>query len=96
MTLIDLTGQRFGRLTVIKKVQPYLTPDKTCRKTKWLCQCDCGKETVVIGDNLKCGMTKSCGCLRSELSHNRLRSAYDALKERNETNGKFISDPTGN
>lgn len=90
MTLIDLSGQRFGRLTVIKKSQPYLNPEKGYHNTRWLCQCDCGKETVVFTVNLKGGKTKSCGCLRSELSHNRLQSAYDALKERNETNGKSL------
>lgn len=96
MTLIDLSGQRFGRLTVIKKAQPYMSPDKVSRMTKWVCRCDCGKETVVMGANLKNGMTRSCGCLRSELSSKRLRSAYDALKERNETIGESLSDQTGN
>lgn len=55
--LIDLTGQRFGKLTVIKR---YGT-DKHSKVT-WLCQCDCGKEAVVIGSDLKRGHSKSCGC----------------------------------
>lgn len=60
MALIDLTGQRFGRLKVIEKV-----PSKT-RNARWLCQCDCGKQTEVLGTTLRRGESKSCGCLRSD------------------------------
>lgn len=58
---IDMTGQRFGRLTVVK----LLTPTGT-KHHKWLCKCDCGNECVTTRDNLKRGTTKSCGCLRKE------------------------------
>lgn len=59
--MLDLVGQRFGRLTVIAKT------DQRCgRNICWLCQCDCGNEIIVIGFNLKRGTTKSCGCLREE------------------------------
>lgn len=58
--LIDLTGQRFGKLTVIKQ----WTANKY-RKTRWLCKCDCGKEHIAIADNLKGGNTKSCGCYKN-------------------------------
>jgi len=56
--VINLVGQRFGRLTVIEEVE----------RTKgmhvaWLCKCDCGNESIVMGDNLRSGRTKSCGCL---------------------------------
>lgn len=56
-TFIDITGQKFGRLTVIK----YLG------KSHWLCKCDCGKETDVFVGHLKAGHTKSCGCLYLEV-----------------------------
>lgn len=56
----DLTGQRFGRLTVIKRL-----PSKH-KKTRWGCLCDCGQETEVTTDHLKRGHTESCGCLRYE------------------------------
>jgi hypothetical protein len=56
MKFIDLTGQKFNRLKPIK----YLG------KSKWLCLCDCGKNTIVTGKNLKRGHTKSCGCLNKE------------------------------
>ena len=35
---------------------------------RWACQCECGKSTIVVGDNLRRGLSKSCGCLRRELS----------------------------
>lgn len=61
MKLNDLTGQRFGKLVVIKRM-----PNNQNNKVVWLCKCDCGKETVVIGSRLYTGKTKSCGCLTIE------------------------------
>ncbi len=60
--LIDLTGQRFGRLTVLYKAK-----NKGSR-TYWHCLCDCGKEKDILAICLSNGHTKSCGCLRSESS----------------------------
>jgi hypothetical protein len=54
----DLTGKRFGKLVVIHRVYN--------GNARWLCQCDCGKETLVSAGSLKHGQTKSCGCLRGE------------------------------
>ena len=82
--LIDLTGQRFGRLTVIKQAPTHITKDGRYHFTKWWCRCDCGKEVAVIGQNLKRGVTRSCGCYRSEASGQRLREAYGALAIVNE------------
>ena len=61
--LIDLTGQRFGRLVVIREGER--TPQ---RRIKWLCQCDCGSQVVVDGVSLRRGVSQSCGCLRAELA----------------------------
>lgn len=55
--LIDLTGQRFGKLTVIERAG---TKNK---HVTWRCICDCGKETIVKGNSLTSGLTRSCGCL---------------------------------
>lgn len=63
-TLIDLTGKKFGRLTVIERAGTSRN-DGQGRPT-WKCQCDCGNTTVVIGANLRAGLTRSCGCLRRE------------------------------
>lgn len=57
----NLVGAKFGILTVVARAEdhPYRA------RFQWLCRCDCGKEIVVIGENLKQGNTKSCGCLKT-------------------------------
>lgn len=55
---LDLTGQRFGKLTVLRPAENI----GTC--TFWVCRCDCGQETIVRTDNMRNGRTKSCGCQR--------------------------------
>jgi hypothetical protein len=62
----DLTGLRFGRLT-IKNINPEITKS---RKRQWDCLCDCGKTTIVASDKLLGGRTKSCGCLRDSRENN--------------------------
>lgn len=56
---LNLLGQKFGRLTVIKRV----TNDKK-GDSCWLCKCECGNETIVKGYRLKNGHTRSCGCAK--------------------------------
>lgn len=57
----DLTGRRFTRLVVVHEVpRPVESP---CRVNRWLCQCDCGKTSVVKSSHLKTGSVRSCGCL---------------------------------
>lgn len=58
---IDVSGQRFGRLVALS-----LYPAKTGPR-KWLCRCDCGKETIVRSELLRDGRTRSCGCLRRDV-----------------------------
>ena len=62
----DLTGQTFGYLTVIKRVDDYISP-KGIHKLRWKCRCKCGKEVNVNGTNLKSGGIKSCGCAKLEV-----------------------------
>ena len=59
---IDLTGQRFGRLTVVG--EGGRTQGR--KSKKWRCVCDCGNESSVVAGNLKNGHTRSCGCLGDE------------------------------
>ena len=63
---IDLTGERFGKLTVI-----YRNEDIICNngnhRVVWRCQCDCGNETSVRRDALVSGRTKSCGACNNDL-----------------------------
>ena len=62
MKVIDLTGQKFERLTVIKRSYP----NKDYGKAMWLCKCECGIEKIICGCNLRNGRIKSCGCLLRE------------------------------
>lgn len=60
MKALDLIGEKFGLLTVIKR----------CGSSKdnhsmWLCKCDCGNEKIICSHSLRRGLTKSCGCLTS-------------------------------
>lgn len=67
--LIDLTGKRFGRLTVVGRAPNYRTHDGFSMQTQWICDCDCGtKGIIVLRQNLKQGKTISCGCYRKEKS----------------------------
>lgn len=59
--VIDLTGQRFERLTVLD-----LAGMSSNRSAKWRCRCDCGGEIVTQGKFLRSGQSLSCGCLRKE------------------------------
>ena len=68
---LDLTGQRFGRLTVIKEADKYISP-QGLKFVQWLCKCDCGNDTIVLATNLKKGTTKSCGCYSIEQAKKRL------------------------
>lgn len=58
---IDLTGQKFGRLTVKK----YVYTEKN--KAYWLCECDCGNIKILPTQSLRSHRTQSCGCFRKEL-----------------------------
>lgn len=58
---VDLTGQKFNRLTVLTYAGV-----KGRRRSMWLCRCDCGKALEVDGTHLKSGHTKSCGCYSKE------------------------------
>lgn len=54
---LDLTGQQFGKLTVLSPAE------NVGGRTAWLCQCSCGKQIVIKTCHLRAGHTQSCGCL---------------------------------
>ena len=58
--LIDLSGQKFGRLLVLERAENH------GRQTYWKCRCDCGNIKEINGAKLKNGHTKSCGCLNTK------------------------------
>ena len=74
---IDLTGQRFGRLTVVSRAENRITPSGG-KLSQWECVCDCGAHVVVTGISLRSGNTQSCGCLR-----------YDRAMEANRKRNQF-------
>ena len=62
--LINLSGQKFDKLTVLEKVSSKKSPSGTT-KIFWLCKCDCGNQCIIEGNALKTGNTRSCGCIKS-------------------------------
>ena len=79
----DLTGQKFGKLTVIKRAE-----NNKHGLPRWECRCDCGNTTLVSGQHLREGRAKSCGCLKKEalakhkLSNSRLYRIWANMKTR--------------
>lgn len=72
--LIDLTGQRFGRLTVIERAG--------AKPTRWLCECACGRKIEINAYSLNSGRTTSCGCFARECRSERKKThgkAYTRL-----------------
>lgn len=84
---IDLTDQRFGRLTVIERAE-----NASDGRAQWRCQCDCGNGTIVRGKDLRNMHTTSCGCLGIERRREsttihgkcgtRLRNIWGGMKDR--------------
>ena len=78
----DLSGKRFGKLTVIKRV------DNVGKYAAFLCRCDCGSDTIATAHNLNQGCVKSCGCLRATknkthgMSKSRLYNVWINIKQR--------------
>lgn len=84
MKLNDLTGLRFGKLVVIKRVE-----NDTSGNRMWLCQCDCGSVSVVGGRHLTSHKTISCGCEKGGIGntrhgdrHTRLYRIWTGMKYR--------------
>ena len=87
----DLTGMRFGRMTVLSYRGLHVTPCGTVRRL-WECRCDCGTVKTVQEPNLKNGSTKSCGCWKHERIkahntkhggvHDRLYGIWKSMKYR--------------
>jgi len=71
MKALDLTGQVFGRLTVVSRAE-----NSKGGKARWNCVCECGGSTTTSTSNLRSKRTKSCGCSRGELL-SKLRSIHN-------------------
>lgn len=75
----DLTGQKFGALTVIKQVENRVLKSGVSI-TQWLCKCECGNEKIVRPECLRQGGTRSCGCLKSRVSSERFSSKLEGQR----------------
>ena len=75
MQKIDITGQRFGRLIVLRE------NGRKGKSLLWLCRCDCGNEINAIAYNLKNGHTRSCGCLAKD-TKSKIRTKHNGTKTR--------------
>lgn len=83
--LTDLTGRKFGRLTVTGLAA---TRAKSAR-AEWSCLCECGKRCQVVGANLKDGNVRSCGCMRSEMFSTMLKSMHARRGMRGKMRSEF-------
>lgn len=94
MKLVDLTGKRFGILTVIKRVE-----NNKWNETVWLCKCDCGKEKKLSYGKLVLRKQQSCGCLHKPpdvtkhgLRNHKLYYLWSGMRQRcNNPNGEFYN-----
>lgn len=86
MAKIDLTGQKFGRLTVLLDI------GRTERgQVIWQCACSCGGSKNVPAWSLRSGTVKSCGCLKTQV-RNAWHHAFRNQKRGNFTPGGSIED----
>jgi hypothetical protein len=91
---IDVTGQQFGRLTVINDLGIFIKEGTMVKNHYFLCRCNCERKTELIVSlgHLRSGHTRSCGCLHEEQNENgnpkhnlyysRLYSIYYAMRKR--------------
>lgn len=82
----DLTGQQFGRLTVIRR-----DGSNKWRISLWLCRCTCGNEKIVVAGNLNRGDTKSCGCLQKETRKINGYRTVHGHSQKGKVTGEYIS-----
>lgn len=80
--VLRLEGRRFGRLTVVEFAGTYdkAYGEKKIGFAKWKCTCDCGRESIVVSGDLTSGSTRSCGCLRKEISRRGLKYGQAAMR----------------
>lgn len=65
MTIKNMTGVRVKKLLV----KGFFGIDETSKQAMWVCLCDCGNTSIVLGANLRRGSTASCGCMRGPVTH---------------------------
>lgn len=91
MKLQDLTGQTFGRLLVVQRIEDHYYPNGR-HDVQYICRCVCGNEINALGIHLRSGHTKSCGCFRKDttgrmkkthgMTNTRLHNIWKNMKSR--------------
>ena len=89
--MIDISGQKYGKLTAIKRVGSHKYPSGTSLSL-WECVCDCGNKVILTLPALRNHNTTSCGCVHKEMignmnrthgeSHSRLHELWKGMKAR--------------
>lgn len=72
----NLTGQNFGKLTVV-----HALPQRKNGQVQWRCKCVCGNYTTIITSYLTRGDTKSCGCYKKEVETENLIAKYEEKRD---------------
>lgn len=84
----DLTGQKFGKLIVLKRCEDKVIQGR--KFVQWICKCSCGRETKVLASNLKNGNTESCGfCGNNSHGNNKISILLDEAKISYEREKRF-------
>lgn len=76
--ILDLTGERYGRLVVVKEAEA-----RKYGRIAWVCECECGKIVTVTGNDLRRGRTSSCGCYRRETATEHCKKDFTTHGETN-------------
>lgn len=85
--LKDETGNKYGKLTVIRRCKE----KETGNGAKWLCNCDCGNDNIVVtGGNLRSGNVTSCGCNKKEYTERYIKQNKEQHKTSYENKGDYI------
>jgi hypothetical protein len=84
-------GDRYGNLTIINQVKSYISPKKNKPKRRFECKCDCGNVVSIILADMRSGKTKSCGCIKDNLT-----SIRNSIHNNTWKDGKRISIPEYN
>lgn len=69
---IPMIGNKFGKLTVLSRVEDYISPQGQ-KQPKYHCVCDCGNTINVVAQSLKNGATQSCGCITASIGENNIQ-----------------------
>ena len=83
---IDLTGQRFGRLTVVSR-----SKNNKHNEVCWNCSCICQNVKTIRGKSLTSGKTQSCGCFHNEISSNQCKKNNKNLFKHGDINSRLYN-----